>query len=94
MMPSLGRESGKLFSVVILVWLTTMSNSDDRVPLSLQTLSCFSSKKVFKLVVKPNSNVVAGLLRLVIKWKRVVILPACLWWLWRHFGCKDTCYEN
>jgi len=61
-MLSLGRESGKLFSVSVLVWLTTMSNSDDRVLLSLQIHSCFPSKKVFNAVVKPNSSVVQGLL--------------------------------
>lgn len=61
-MPSLGRELGKLFSEVLLVWVTTVSNSDERVPLSPQTLPCFSINKVFKVVVKPNSNMVQALL--------------------------------
>lgn len=39
-----------------------MSNSDDRVHLTLQIFSRFSSKKVFEVVVKPDSDMVQSLL--------------------------------
>lgn len=60
MMPGCGRESGKLFSVGILVCQPARAVVLI-VPLSLQTLSCFSSEKVFQAVVKPNSVMIKTL---------------------------------